>query len=269
MKVFISWSGDQSKAIAEKLKAWLPQVIQKLKPFVSAHDIESGAMWLQTLTNELAVTDTGILCINAENLDSSWILFEAGALSKGLEENAVSSILFGIPQSAVKPPISFFQNTVFGKDPMLKLITDMNKRLKTEALDESLLRKSFDAFWPELENSISDIVKKIAISAKPKREQYEMLEEILSLCRAQTRTPSLATLTDFSKFSAADWVANPINYSRLAAALYPTKTPPLCKGCEETWLDLRRCLNCNELICSNCQKKQVPGTACNHKSKKD
>ncbi|WP_257721520.1 hypothetical protein [Chryseobacterium sp. IHB B 17019] len=42
MNIFISWSGDTSKQIAEELKNWLPLVIQSANPFYTPSDIEPG-----------------------------------------------------------------------------------------------------------------------------------------------------------------------------------------------------------------------------------
>ena len=41
MKVFISWSGTRSKALAVALKEWLPLILQYAKPWVSDKDISS------------------------------------------------------------------------------------------------------------------------------------------------------------------------------------------------------------------------------------
>lgn len=76
MKVFISWSGDRAKVIAEELREWLPTVIQSIEPFVSSRDIPLGGRGLQTLANELESCDFGILCLTQANIESPWILFE-------------------------------------------------------------------------------------------------------------------------------------------------------------------------------------------------
>ena len=42
MKVFISWSGTRSKALANALHKWLPMVLQYVEPWVSDSDIDAG-----------------------------------------------------------------------------------------------------------------------------------------------------------------------------------------------------------------------------------
>jgi hypothetical protein len=42
MKVFISWSGEQSKEIAEAFRNWLPGVLQAEKPYFSPDDIAAA-----------------------------------------------------------------------------------------------------------------------------------------------------------------------------------------------------------------------------------
>ena len=81
MKIFLSWSGPQSRAIAEALNDWLRRVIQAVKPFYSP-DIEKGAKWSNEIDAALEGTSFGIICLTPDNLNSPWIHFEAGALSK-------------------------------------------------------------------------------------------------------------------------------------------------------------------------------------------
>jgi TIR domain len=85
MKVFISWSGGVSHRVAVALRDWLPYVLQSVDPYVSSEDIEKGARWSNEVGRELESTSYGILCVTRENLDSRWLNFEAGALSKSMD----------------------------------------------------------------------------------------------------------------------------------------------------------------------------------------
>ena len=89
MKVFIGWSGAVSRQVAELLRDWLPKVIQVLEPWMSEQDIGKGARWSAEVAHNLQEARVGILCITPENLQSTWIHFEAGALSKVVGESLV------------------------------------------------------------------------------------------------------------------------------------------------------------------------------------
>lgn len=81
MKIFFSWSGARSRAVAEALNDWLPRVIQAVKPFYSP-EIEKGAKWSNEIDDALEGTRFGIVCLTPDNLSSTWIHYETGALSK-------------------------------------------------------------------------------------------------------------------------------------------------------------------------------------------
>jgi hypothetical protein len=69
MKVFISWSGPRSRAVAELLKGWLVDVIQAIGPWMSSY-IEKGARWVSELSEELEQSKLGIICLTQDNLSS-------------------------------------------------------------------------------------------------------------------------------------------------------------------------------------------------------
>lgn len=102
MKVFITWSGDKSKALAEIISDWLPSVIQAVKPYFSPDDATKGARWFNEISTELEKSQVGLICLTRENLDAPWLLFEAGALSKNLGKSKVCPILFGIEPTDIR-----------------------------------------------------------------------------------------------------------------------------------------------------------------------
>lgn len=182
MKVFISWSGIRSKALADTLRDWLPNVIQAIQPWMSEADIDKGARWSIDLANQLEDTKVGIICLTPENLDSPWVHFEAGALSKTLDRTYVCPYLFQVEPTDLTGPLVQFQTTKTNKEDTLRLLHTINNALEEKTLSETQLNKTYNIWWSDLEQSL----KRIKISEttpKSHRSDREVLEETLQLVR--------------------------------------------------------------------------------------
>jgi len=185
VKVFISWSGTQSKQIAEILKKWIKNVIQSVEPFVSSEDINKGERWSNDIAKELEATNFGILCVTKDNFESPWLCFEAGALSKAMDKALVAPLLFDLkPSDLSGSPLLQFQATAVSKEEIKKLMITLNEKVenKVDNLDET-----FEVWYPKLEEALSKVSKSDDATDDTKDETNEkhstMLEEILVLSR--------------------------------------------------------------------------------------
>lgn len=189
MKVFISWSGETSLKVAQVFREWLPSVIQSIAPYVSSEDIDKGARWSTDIAKELEDSTFGILCVTKNNMEAPWLSFEAGALSKTMEKSFVTPFLFDIKRSDVKGPILQFQSTIFDKDDIKKLLKTLNKACGDAGISETQLDKTFDVWYPTLEQELTNIKHSI-VASSPNQDtdekeihSSEILEEILDLSR--------------------------------------------------------------------------------------
>lgn len=184
MKVFISWSGPLSKKLGEAIRDWLPGVLQLVTPYFTADDIEKGARWSSEIAHELSESQVGILCITRDNLHSEWIMFEAGALSKTLENTRVCPILFGITNTDLVGPLKQFQTTAFDKADFHKFVAVVNGKLGDSKLPSITLDMVFNKWWPDLEEKIKGILEHApANDDAPIRADRDILEEILQNTR--------------------------------------------------------------------------------------
>lgn len=87
MRVFVSWSAERSKGLAQALKNWLPLVLHYVEPWMSEASIHAGEGWGISVAKELEASNFGIICITRENLNAPWVLFEAVALAKFFQDN--------------------------------------------------------------------------------------------------------------------------------------------------------------------------------------
>lgn len=177
MRVFISWSGERSRVLAEALRNWLPTVIQAIEPWMSKSDLNKGTRWGVELAAELERSSVGIICLTPDNINSPWLLFEAGALSKTLPDTYVCPLLFHLSPTDIDGPLAQFQSTVIDEADLRSLMHTINAAQKEEALPVVRLDKSFDLAWPELEAKLAQIPK-VSIAESQGRPVNEMVREV-------------------------------------------------------------------------------------------
>lgn len=233
MKIFLSWSGERSRQVAELFKEYLTVFIQETKPWVSTQDIQSGSFWASEINAELSKTSVGIVCLTADNKDKPWIMFEAGALVKGLSENRVTPYLIDIDPSDVGNPLSQLNLVQHGKDSLFKLIVDTNMLLGEKKVNEKTLQILFDKFWPDFEARFDEIIKKTkSDGVNEKRKQEDMIKEILSTVRridardgveiAELEEKPTMTMQEYARRLRKDGTIEKVNRKRLYEILTHT-----------------------------------------------
>lgn len=155
MKIFISWSGTQSKVVAEALQDWLKTLLQRCDPWMSS-GLTSGARWQIEIARQLEEARFGILCLTRQNVRSPWLLFEAGAISKTLDTGLVCPYLIDFELSSLEDPLRQFQAVEATFDGTWQLVKAINRTLDRHSLSESLLRDLYTVMWPNLEGKIRE-----------------------------------------------------------------------------------------------------------------
>lgn len=164
MKVFISWSGEKSKDFAMALREWLPYVIQDLVPWVSDRDIDSGAMSMPEIHQQLTEVTYGIICTTAENQARPWINYEAGALWKSLDnQSRVVPLLIDIEREDITSPLRNFQSRILTResgrrDEFWRLIQSLNGA-RPSPITEPIIKDAFDRQWHRMDEAIIHIEK--------------------------------------------------------------------------------------------------------------
>lgn len=195
-KVFISWSGERSKALALALSDFIGDVLQNVQPFVSDRDIAAGQRWLQRLDEELRETRHGILCLTRDNLSSTWMHYEAGALAKSFtNRELICTCLLDVQNSDVEWPLAQFQHKSADKTGIREIIMSINGIIDGHSLPPERLERQFERCWKDLERKIEEIPSLARTSEdtreesreSPTRSDRELLVEILETIRQQSR----------------------------------------------------------------------------------
>jgi hypothetical protein len=182
MKIFISWSGEQSKFIAKLLSEWIEQVIQVAEPWIST-DIEKGKRWNTEIAGKLEESKVGIFIMTPSNLSSEWVHFEAGAISK-TQDAYVCTLLYNVHTTDVSSALSQFQATKLEKQEMLTLIKQVNIQIGKnggKSLKDKQIENIFESLWPDFEKNLKSIPES---DNEPEiRTEKELIEESLNILR--------------------------------------------------------------------------------------
>jgi hypothetical protein len=122
--VFLCWSKDRSKAIAEGWAKLLPGIVRG-RPILST-EFQKGREWSSMLRNDLNEAKTGIIFLTPENVAAPWIHFEAGALATavGNRNGEVFIYVYGFDPGKLGGPLSAYQSTVATKQDTLEAELD-------------------------------------------------------------------------------------------------------------------------------------------------
>ena len=184
MRIFISWSGEGSLRVAKALRDFLPSVIQSVQPWLSSDDIEAGDRWSAALSKSLDNSQIAIVCLTRESLKSAWINFEVGQLAKKLESRFVVPLLIDFPPSDLEGPLIQFQAIRPTKDEIFNLLSLINRSLGKDGLSESTLERSFDVWWPTLDQEIQNVIES-ETSKQTKAPTTDLVESIEKLSPEQ------------------------------------------------------------------------------------
>jgi hypothetical protein len=155
-RIFVSWSGERSRFAALGLKSLLEDVIgESLDVFISAH-MDPGVVWVQQLGRELEGSDFGILCLTHDNVQSPWLLFEAGAIAKNF--GAARVVPYLIDDLELSGPLSQFHQVRADHAGTLRLLESVNE-LRDYPAPQDRLRRSFDKWWEDLEQTLATLPK--------------------------------------------------------------------------------------------------------------
>lgn len=193
MDVFLSWSGNRSRKAAEAFYNWLPDVLQSVRPWMSSEDICSGSGWNQQIRSALNKSNFGIVFVTRDNRESTWLMFEAGALAKHVDEARVVPLIVDDELTPVmlSGPLAQLQAREANEDKIRRLIRDINFSAEVRLSDDRVDR-CFDANWHRLKSRLDDLPD--AEGEKPELNQNAMIEQILTILRSESRKNSPVVL---------------------------------------------------------------------------
>ena len=153
-RLFISWSRPQAEDIAPALKNFIQDVLGIDGIFLSK-EIDSGRRWSSEIASALETCDAGLIVVTSENKEAPWLNFEAGAISKRIDDANVIPLLWDISVGEIaNTPLNQFQCKSFIRNDIRFVVENLVKLwdLSPESVD-----RRFDAMWPNFEAQLKQV----------------------------------------------------------------------------------------------------------------
>lgn len=181
MRVFISWSGQPERLVAEALREALTEVCAgRADVFVSSQDISKGDRGLNVIEAKLKASDYGIVVLSGANQHRPWINYEGGAMARSLS-NPVSTILLDLSPSDVDGPLAPYQSTQFSDyRDMQRLFLEVAKAADPDIPDNTVA-VLFTNAWEKILESWQP--PEGDDPAANRRSEHDMLAEVVERVR--------------------------------------------------------------------------------------
>ena len=105
MRVFLSWSGKRSRAVAAGIQRFSPSG-HECRRAVDFPGHRKRRALATELARHLEQSRLAIICLTAEASHSPWLLFEAGVLFNGIGQGAVCPYLVDLPTEDLTGPLA-------------------------------------------------------------------------------------------------------------------------------------------------------------------
>lgn len=207
MRIFASWSGAQSRQVAELLRWWIPNVVQDADVYVSSQDIAKGERWQANVGANLTEIDFGIVAVTPTNLNAPWIQFEAGALSKAVRSRLIPLLCGMDAIQAANNPLKQFQYALVKEDELLRVVEEINAASERR-LDPERLKGAFEKWLPDFmaRYQTIDFAGPKAAKKESDTTRLENIEEAISEVMVEIRR--IRAVNDSNERSKAAWAAD-------------------------------------------------------------
>ena len=188
MRIFICWSGEESKQVANAMYSWLPMILGADTTFYSEKSIEKGTRWFEAVNLELNRATAGLVCVTLENVGAPWIHFEAGALAKAVDQK-LFTYLHGLEPIDLDGPLSAYQYTRATEEDTRRLVKSLVESLDASDSHRVHWEERFQEHWPELERKLEAIEPLSVSNVVPGLEAYfqrKTFDEPIYECATQS-----------------------------------------------------------------------------------
>jgi hypothetical protein len=156
VRVFLSWSGETSRLLANALADGMRILSDRIDPWLS-EDLEPGGEWARMLIPQIRKARLAVLCLTVRNAGASWISFETGVYYTSRLRKGVIPYLLDFTDTELPFPLGLFQSLHADWRGTKALFVRVGQ---LAGIDEAEVEERFATdIWPQLNDQLGVIRK--------------------------------------------------------------------------------------------------------------
>lgn len=154
MRVFLSWSNELSKYVAEQFDTLLTACFPKklVAPFFSCN-MAGGTRSMDKILSELKNSSHLLAFLTRDELNPAWVIFESGAVGKFAKQSTIVPIAIGFCAGDVVPPLQATRQSI-SIDDKFKVRGILDDICKSARASRAKLDQRFNAWFRKLQSEL-------------------------------------------------------------------------------------------------------------------
>lgn len=182
MKIFISWSGDSEREVAEALQSTLTELCAAdVEVFVSSRSISKGANGIAVIEANLDSSAFGIVLVSKKSQSAPWLNYEGGWLASTLDR-PVATICLDLRPSDITSPLAPRQATLFSDPSDMETLLREVVRAANPSMGDRTFAILLASVWPTIRDSWEP--RDVDAETTESRSERDMLSELVERVRA-------------------------------------------------------------------------------------
>jgi len=181
MKVFVTWSGDLGREVADAIRDLWPDVISDLDVAMSLSQREFSVARFAASAEALPACCAAVIIVTRESQESPWLQFEAGTLATSITAAKTTLLLLDLNKADLLGPLAMFESVELSRPAVRDFLARLDLSRASATATCAGFDDRFESWWPSFGRRLKLALAKasnVDDDYRRRRSEAEVLSDV-------------------------------------------------------------------------------------------